>query len=147
MFGEADALGQDDAEAIEESGLSAVWLCDAAQANLAVRCGRQDDIVGPNARKLFEDGARRVSKAFAPLPHFEAFPRHEGEKAHEDMSLDAILALVPDQTHVELILLDTKGGFGLGELDIGLPEPPIAPIRDVRARQIGALRERGPVLE
>jgi hypothetical protein len=35
------------------------------------------------------------------------------------MSLHAIFALVPDWTEVELVLLDTKSGFGLRELDIG----------------------------
>src|SRR6516162_8544087 len=45
---------------------------------------------------------------------------------------------MPDRTHVELIFLDTEGGFGLGELDISLPELLIAPIGDIRAQQIGA---------
>ena len=63
------------------------------------------------------------------------------------MGLDAILALMPDRTHVELIFLDTESGFGLRELDVSLPELLIAPIGDVRAQQIGALRERGPVVE
>ena len=48
---------------------------------------------------------------------------------------------------LQLILLDAKGGFGLGELDIGLPELLIAPVGDVRAQQIGAFRERRPVVE
>src|SRR5712691_10236695 len=54
----AHALGQDDAEAVEECGLGGVWLGHAAQADLAVRCGRQHDIVRLNASKLVEDGAR-----------------------------------------------------------------------------------------
>ena len=63
------------------------------------------------------------------------------------MRLNAVLALMPDRTHVQLIFLDAESGFGLGELDVGLPELPIAPIGDVRAQQIGAFRERGPVVE
>src|SRR5215472_2622338 len=63
------------------------------------------------------------------------------------MSLNAVLALVPDRANVELILLNLKGGFRLGELDIRFPELLIGPIGDVRAQQIGALRERGPVIE
>jgi hypothetical protein len=31
-----------------------------------------------------------------------------------------MLALVPDRTHVQQILLDAKSGFGLGELDVAL---------------------------
>ena len=63
------------------------------------------------------------------------------------MSLDAVLALMPDRTQVQLILLNAKRGFGLGELDVSLPELLVAPIADVRAQEIGALRERGPIIE
>src|ERR1700730_11400070 len=59
----------------------------------------------------------------------------------------AILALVPDRPHIELILLDAKRGFGLGKLDVSLPELLIAPVLDVRAQQIGAFRERRPIVE
>ena len=128
MVGEAHALGQDDAEAVEERGLSGVGLGDAAQADLAVGCCRQDDVVRLNARELFEDRARGVSETGAALPHLEALPQDEGEEANEDVSLDAVLALMPDRTDVQLVLLDAEGGFGLGELDVGFPELLIAPI-------------------
>ena len=94
----------------------------AAQANVAVCCGGQHDIMRLDARKLFEDSARRVAETGALLPHLEAFPQHESEKADEDMSLDAILALVPDRTYIELIFLDPECGFSLRELDVSLPE-------------------------
>ena len=112
-----------------------------------MRRGRQNDVVGLDAGKLFEDGPRRVPEARALLPHFETFPEHEGEEANEDVSLDAVLALMPDRTQVQLILLNAKRGFGLGELDVSLPELLVAPIADVRAQEIGALRERGPIIE
>jgi hypothetical protein len=57
-----------------------------------------------NARQLLENGARRVAEAGALLPHLR-LPQYEGEKAHQDVSLNAILALVPDGANVELILL------------------------------------------
>ena len=50
------------------AGLGGVGMRHAAQANLAVRCGRQDDVVRLDARKLLEDGSGRVSKACALLP-------------------------------------------------------------------------------
>ena len=109
--------------------------------------GSANDVVGLDAGKLFEDGPRRVPEARALLPHFETFPEHEGEEANEDVSLDAVLALMPDRTQVQLILLNAKRGFGLGELDVSLPELLVAPIADVRAQEIGALRERGPIIE
>ena len=44
-----------------------------------------------------------------------------------------------------LIFLDAKSGFGLRQLSF--PELPIAPILDVRSQEIGAFRERRPVVE
>jgi len=81
VFGKPQAFGQDDAEAVEESGLGGVGLSNAAQADLAVSGGRQDHVMRLDARKLFEDRARRVSKACALLPHLETLPQHEGEEA------------------------------------------------------------------
>ena len=124
----AHALGQADAEAVEERGLGGVGLGDATQSDLAVRCGRQDDVVGLDAGKLFEDGPRRVAEARALLPHLEALPQHEREKANEDVGLDPLLALMPDRPNVQLIFLDAKSRFGLGELDVSLPELMIGPI-------------------
>ncbi len=74
--------------------------------------------MGLNVCEFFEDRARRVSEAGAALPHLEALPQHEGQKAYEDVSLDAVLALMPDWTDVELIFLDAESGFGLRELDV-----------------------------
>jgi hypothetical protein len=75
-----------------------------------------------NTCKLFEDSAGRVSKSGALLPHLKAFPQDEGEKADKDVSLDAIFALMPNRTYVQLIFLDAKSGFGLRELDVSFPE-------------------------
>ena len=55
-----------------KAGLGGVWLGDAAQADLSVGCGGQDDVVRLNARELFEDGARGISQAGAALPHLQA---------------------------------------------------------------------------
>jgi hypothetical protein len=35
------------------------------------------------------------------LPHFEGLPEREGEEANKDVSLDAILALMPDRRQVQ----------------------------------------------
>jgi hypothetical protein len=103
LFQQARALGLDDAEAVEKRGLSGVGLSDATQSDLTMRCGRQADVVGLDAGKLFEDGLRRVSEARALLPHLEALPEHEGEEANEDVSLDPLLALMPNRSNVQLI--------------------------------------------
>jgi hypothetical protein len=80
---------------------------------MSVRCSRQHHIVRLDARQLLENGARRVAEAGALLPHLKALPQYEGEKAHHDMSLNAVLALVPDRANIELTLLDFEGGFDI----------------------------------
>jgi hypothetical protein len=82
-----------------------------------------------DARELFERGARGVTKAALLLPQLQSLPQHEGEKAHEDVSQDAIIALMPDRTHAQLILLDAEGCFSLSKLDVGFPELFITPVQ------------------
>ncbi len=113
MF-EAHAVWQDDAKAIEECGLCGVWLGDAAQTNRAVHCGRQDHVVRLNVCQFFEDGTRRVSETGTLLPHLKAFPQHVSKEANEDVSLNPVLALVPNGTDVQLIFADPESGFDLG---------------------------------
>jgi hypothetical protein len=68
-LGDAHSLWQGDAETIKQSGLGGVWPSDAAQVDLAVCCGWQDDIVGLDARKLFKSfpgprGVCHISRHF-----------------------------------------------------------------------------------
>jgi hypothetical protein len=81
---------------------------------------------------------RRMSPCVG-VGHLQGLPEHEGEKAHQNVGLDAIGALVPDWAHAQLILLDAEGCLGLRELDVGLPELLIAPIADFRTQEVGAL--------
>lgn len=67
VFGEAHTLWQDDAEAVEESGLCGIGLGDATQADLAV-CGWQHDIIRLNAREFFEHGSWGIAETSAALP-------------------------------------------------------------------------------
>jgi len=93
--------------------LRSVGLGDAAQSDFAVCRGRQDDIVGLDARQFFKNGPRRVAEACALLPHLEALPEREGEEANEDVGLNPILTLMPDRTQVQLILLDAERCFDI----------------------------------
>ena len=52
------AFGQDDAETIEQGGLSGIGLGDTTQADVAMGRSGQHDIVRLNALQLFKDGAR-----------------------------------------------------------------------------------------
>ena len=111
---------------------------DAAQVDLAMRLGRQDDVVGLDASQFLKNRARRIPESRTALPHLKHLPEHEGEEADQDVSLDAMGELMPDRPDVQLIFLDAEGGFRLGELDIGFPELCVGPIRDVGAQHIGA---------
>jgi hypothetical protein len=68
LLGKAHSLWQNDAETAEQSGLCGVWLGHAPQANLAMRCGRQDDVLGLNAFEFLQDGAWRIAETCAALP-------------------------------------------------------------------------------
>ena len=147
MVGDAHALGQDDAEAIEQKrpGRRRAGRRSAAGSRRALRWAERRRAIG--CGEFLEHGARGVAKAGALLPHLEALPQHEGEEADQDVGLHAIGALMPDRSHAQLILLDAEGGLGLGELDVGLPELLVAPVVDVGAQQIGAFGECGPMVE
>ena len=146
-LGQAHAFGQNDTEAVEQGGLGRVGARDAAQADIAVCGGGQHHVVRLNAGEFFEERARGVSDAGALLPHLQSLPHHEGEETDKDMGLNAIFALMPDGTDVELIFLNAEGGFGLGELDVSFPEFFAAPVVDIGTQEIGALRDCSPVVE
>jgi site-specific recombinase XerD len=65
VCGDAHALWQGDAEAIEQRGLGDIGLRDAAQPDLTERGGRQHDVVGLDTFELFNNGARGVRGARA----------------------------------------------------------------------------------
>src|SRR5882762_9787564 len=65
VFGEANALWQDYAEAVEESGLCGIGLGDATQTDLAMGGGWQHDIIRLNARELFEHGSWGIAETSA----------------------------------------------------------------------------------
>ena len=108
MFGEPHPPRQDNTEAVKKRGLDAVGLSDASQADLAMRRSGQHNVVRADACEFLEDGARRVTETGALLPHLQALPHYEGEEAGEDMGLNAILALMPDRTQVQLVVLNAK---------------------------------------
>ena len=73
-FVQRHAPGQNNAEPVEERCLADIRLSDAAQADLTMCSGGQDDVAGLNTRQFFENSARGVAEAGALLPQFQAFP-------------------------------------------------------------------------
>jgi hypothetical protein len=137
----AETLREPEPETCEEVSLRLVGACDAAQADDALlKVGqRQDDVSALDARELAEDGPWRVTKPRSLLPLFEGLPECEGKKADQEMRLDTFLLLVPDGPDGQVALLDAKGGLGIGELDVGLPEISDGPLGDIAAEDVAAL--------
>ena len=69
-----------------------------------------------DAAEFIKNGARTVAQSGAALLLLQGFPEHIRQKAHQDVSLYPILALVPDGPGRELTLMDTEGGLRLGQL-------------------------------
>ena len=45
-----------------------------------------------------------------------------GQKAHEDVRLDARLDMMPDRAQAQIAFERLEGGFNLGQLQVGFPE-------------------------
>jgi len=61
------------------------------------------------------------------------------------MGLDTFGLLMPDRTNLQIALMDSKGCFGFGQLDIRLPKLPGVPIIDITPQQVAAFAQIGPV--
>lgn len=59
------------------------------------------------------------------------FPQHIRQKTDEDVSKDSVFRLVPDGANLQVALVDSEGGFRLGQLNVGLPQFFISPAGDV----------------
>ena len=70
------AVGEHQAEAVEQGGLSGIGADHAANAQLTTRLlgQRQDHVGALDATQLVEDGARTVAQAGAGLPLLQGLP-------------------------------------------------------------------------
>ena len=96
----------------------------------------QYDISRVNARKLSENRARAVAKPGAGLPLLKRLPQRVGEKADQDVCLDAVLLAVPDRANAQIGLLDAESGFSFAQLNVGLPQFFVGPVVDVAAQDV-----------
>ena len=122
--------------------MTAIRAHHTANAQLACRTvGKwQYDIGRSDAREFGENGARGISQSCARLPLLQQLPEGIAEEADQDVRLDAFGLLVPHRADGEIGFVNAKGGFGLGELDVGSPELFVGP---ARARQLEGLGYEG----
>jgi hypothetical protein len=99
-----------------------------------------------NARKLGQNGARRIPQPGTRLPLLERFPQHISEKADQNVRLDAVLFMMPDRTDTQIGFLNAEGRLGFAELDVGLPQLLVSPVVDVAAKNVSAFTELGPIV-
>ena len=138
-------LGRTTPRRSKERGLSGVGLGDASGFRRASRSARRRRGTGCAPALRGWRAARCRGPRAAATSRGSSRARKRGSR--RDVRLDAVLALMPDRPQVQPILLNAKSRLGLSELDVGLPQLLIATIADVRAQEIGALRERGPIVE
>jgi len=106
---------------VEDDFLVVRRLSDAAGADLSAVFGDEDDIHRAELAEFSEHSSRFIAQSRFHAQLAQEFPQHIRQEADQDVGLHAIGALMPDRSHVQLILVDAEGGFGLGELDVCLP--------------------------
>src|SRR6266852_4700928 len=93
-----ETFGQSETESIEQQRLGLVGSDHAANPQLVARLlGQWQHHVGAlDASQFLEDGAWAVAQSGAALPLLQRLPQDVSQKAHQDMSLYPVLALMPD---------------------------------------------------
>ena len=75
----------------------------------------------------------------------EGAPEYERQEADEDMGLDPVLVVMPDRPDLQFILGNAKGPFRIRQLNVSFPQCGRIGGGQVRAQQIAAFRNRGPL--
>jgi len=87
----------------------------------------------------------RERQGFGLEQVFEGNPQGVAKKGHEHVRLRGVLDLVKDGAHGQFAFQRAEGGFGVGELDVTLPEMFRIRSGQVGAQQIGAFTRLLPV--
>ena len=86
------------------------------------------------------------TQALGAHPLFKGAPQGQGQEADQDVSLHPVGLLVEDRAQPQIALGGAKRSFGLGELDVPLPQLLRVAFRVVGAQQVramGVLRPSG----
>ena len=97
---DAEPLWDAQTQPVEERRGGLVRAGDAAESEFAWRLvsGGEHDVMALQTREFFENGARAVPEARALLPFLKGLPHHVGEKAHEDVGVDAAFFVMPNRS-------------------------------------------------
>ena len=114
---------------------------DAGQNKGAVVAGFEFDIDHDDLLEMLEDLPGGERWCLGRGEFLEADMHGVAEEGDHDVGFNPRLELVPDGAHLDFAFQGAEGGFGLGELDIGLPEAR----RIVRASGPMGAQEVGPI--
>ena len=126
------------AQAIQPNRLVGGGTADATLANGRAGARRQHHVDQLDLAQLVEHFAWLIAQTSALAPLGQCLPQHVGQKADEDVCLDAMFFLVPDGTNLQVGLVNAKSCFRFGQLHVRLPQILGAPVGDVGAQQITA---------
>ena len=134
LLSTCDLPGQVQGQTVEQDRLVIGRATDAAAADFHAVAGREHYINEADFAQFVEDSARFVAQA-AGLGHLvQRFPQHVGQEADEDVSKDAVFLLVPNRANLQVALVEAKGGFRLGQLDVRFPQLLVQSMTLLRSR-------------
>ncbi|MGO9597310.1 MAG: hypothetical protein ACLP7Q_04745, partial [Isosphaeraceae bacterium] len=96
--------------------------------------------------EFFQQGARGVAQTGSLHPARQGLPQNVGQKAHQDVGPDAMLFLMPDRSDQELVLGDSKGPLGFGQLDVSFPERHRLDVAQIAPQDVTTLRDARPLI-
>ena len=130
-------------EALKEQRDIVVGLRVPREGELAAVGGGEDDVDHLQGGHFFEDGAGREAGSKAAGAPTQRGVQGEGEKADEDVGLDAALQLMIDGADAEVAFEIAEGFLYLDELEVALPEFTRVGRGQVRAQQEASLAAAG----
>ena len=120
-------------QAGQQDGLVIGGLRHATPTYLSPLTRRQHHVHQLNLAQLLEDSPRLVAQS-SPLASLrERLPENVGQEADQDVYQHPLLFLVPYRTELQVALVDSERGLGLGQLDIGFPKLLVAPLHNIAA--------------
>jgi len=107
---------------LEQDGEVGFGAADGAQSDICGGFGGQYDVERTDLGHLLKQFSGGVAEAAAVHPLLEGAPHHQGQEAHEDVGLGAVLPVMVDGPKPQVVLVDAEAVFDLGQSDIGFPE-------------------------
>ena len=108
----------------------------AATADFDILLSRgQDDVDQPYLAQFLEYPMWFIAQPGGAGHLMQYLPKDVGQEADQDVSLHPLLGLVPNRADSQVALVNPKRRFGVGQLDVRLPEVLGRPVHDIRAAQ------------